>query len=72
MNICIGGDLNGQSFDFDKGYFKAGDIEEGKTSEYYKQKYIIGDDLYFFWVSNDLDLGDATDQVELILRKPKN
>jgi len=72
LNICIGGDLNGQSFDFDKGYFKAGDIEEGKTSEYYKQKYIIGDDLYFFWVSNDLDLSDATDQVELILRKPKN
>ena len=72
MNICIGGDLDGQSFDFNKNHFKAKEVEEGKTSEYYKQEYIIGDDLYLFWVSNDLDLGDATQQVELILRKPKN
>ncbi|WP_166168995.1 hypothetical protein [Acinetobacter sp. SA01] len=72
MNICIGGDLDGQAFDFDKGYFKADEIEDGKTSEYRRQKYIIGNDLYRFWLETDLGLGDATEQVELILRKPKN
>ena len=72
MNICIGGDLEGQSFDFDKGRFKAEDVEEGKTSEYRRQTYIIGDNLYHFWIANDLKLWEATDQVELILRKPKN
>lgn len=72
MNICIGGDLDGQTFDFDKGHFKAEDVEEGKTSEYRRQPYIIGDDSYRFWIANDLKLWEATDQVELILRKPKN
>jgi len=57
LNICIGGDLEGQSFDFDKSHFKAKEVEEGKTSEYRRQPYIIGDDLYLFWISNDLDSG---------------
>ena len=72
MNICIGGDLDGQVFDFDKIRFKAQEVDESKTSEYYKQKYIISDDMYYFWLSTDLHLSDATDRVEVILRKPKN
>jgi len=71
LNICIGGDLDGQVFDFDKKRFSAKEIDESHSSTYYKQKYIIDSDLFCFWVLDSLDLGDATKKVELLLRKPK-
>ena len=71
MNICIGGDLDGQVFHFDAIRFNAKDIDETKTSEYYKQKYVIGEDLFCFWLPVGVDLGQATEKVELLLRKPK-
>ena len=68
----MGGDLDGQTIDLDKTSFKAKDVEEGKSSEYRRQTYRIEGDLYHFWIASDLKLWEATDQVELILRKPKN
>ena len=71
MNICIGGDLDGQIVDLKKSHFKASEIEEDKVSEYRKQTYIFGDNLYYFWISSDLDLSEATKRIELILQKSK-
>lgn len=72
MNICVGGDLAGQVVEFDKRFFNAKEVEENKTSEYYKQRYIVGDAEYRFWISKDMKLCDATDQAEVYIRKPKN
>ena len=72
MNVCIGGDLAGQVVELDKRFFNAKEVEENKTSEYYKQRYIVGDAEYRFWISKDIKLCDATDQAEVYIRKPTN
>ncbi|MCO8044966.1 hypothetical protein NI467_06290 [Acinetobacter bohemicus] len=73
MNICIGGDLAGQEVvGFDKQFFNASEVEDSKTSEYRRQPYIIDNVTYRFWISGDLKLWDATDQVEAYIRHPKH
>ena len=48
MNICIGGDLDGQVVDLKKAYFKAKEVQDSSASEYRKQTYIFEDGLYYF------------------------
>jgi hypothetical protein len=72
LNICIGGDLDGQTVDLDQASFKAKDVEEGKSSEYRRQTYRIDDDLFRFWFASDLKFAEASQRAGLILRKPKN
>ena len=72
MNICIGGDLDGQVVDLKKAYFKGKEVQDNSASEYRKQTYIFEDGLYYFWIANDLSLSEATKRIELILQKPKN
>lgn len=71
MNICIGGDLEGRTVDLKKAHFIASEVEDGKASEYRKKTYIIDDKLYYFWISTDLSLSEATEKVESILKKAK-
>jgi hypothetical protein len=72
MNICIGGDLDGQVVDLKKAFFKATEVQEDSTSEYRKQTYIFEDGLYYFWIANDLSLSEAIKRIELILRNQNN
>lgn len=72
MNICIGGDLDGQVIDLDKTSFKAKDVEEGKTSEYRRQPFILENKTFRFWIAKDIRFDVASGRVEKILRKPKN
>lgn len=71
MNICIGGDLAGQVVEFDKRRFEAKEVEEGKTSSYRKQSYVFGESRFNFWLSEDLDFSDASNQALQFVRKPK-
>ena len=68
MNICIGGDLDGRDIDLNGPQLKASDIEEGKSSKYYKQKYILESDMYFFWIVYGIKFDEATERVEKNLR----
>ena len=43
MNICIGGDLDGQVVDLKKAYFKGKEVQDNSASEYRKQTYICYD-----------------------------
>ena len=72
MNICIGGDLDGQVVDLKKANFKGKEVQDNSATEYRKQTYIFEDGLYYFWIANDLSLSEATKRIELILQKPKN
>lgn len=68
MNICIGGDLEGQKVDKDVYSFMASEIDETKSSEYFTQSYILKDKTYKFWINVDMDFHDASNIVEKMLR----
>ena len=48
MNICIGGDLDGQVVILNKMRFNAKEIDQNKSSSYIKQKYVKGDQVFNF------------------------
>lgn len=72
MKVCIGGDLAGKVVDFDKQSFSAGEVIKGKRSEYCRRSFLVGKDVYFFWVLKDLKLWEATDLVEKYVQELKN
>ncbi|MCH4245956.1 hypothetical protein [Acinetobacter gerneri] len=67
MNICIGGDLDGKVFSFNKGLLDANDIEDGKFSKYRRRRFITDQKVYKFWISLDVNLEEAIKRVKLIL-----
>lgn len=71
MNICIGGNLDGQIIEQEGRSLKASTINSEFKSEYYKQMYIMGDDKYHCWIDVALDLGKATEIVGTLFRKKK-
>ncbi|UJA00771.1 MULTISPECIES: hypothetical protein [Acinetobacter] len=72
MNICIGGDLDGQVVDLGKARFNASEVDKNKSSNYIKQKYIVGDEIFNFWRHSEMKIWDVTKRVESILKKKNN
>ena len=71
MNICIGGDLDGQVIEHDGQILKAKTINPDFKSEYYKQVFIQGDSKWYCWLEISMDLGDASAKSLYLFRKNK-
>lgn len=69
MNICIGGDLDGQIVVSGKFCFNASEVDKNKSSNYIKQEYIVGDELFNFWRHTEIKIWDVTERVESIVQK---
>lgn len=62
MNICIGGDLDGEVVNNREGtYFEAHEIDPGKQSTYNRQSYIVGENTYRFWLCAELPYMETTE-----------
>lgn len=62
MNICIGGDLDGEVVNNREGtYFEASEIDASKQSTYNRQSYNIGENTYRFWLCAELPYIEATE-----------
>ncbi|MDS7930644.1 hypothetical protein RMB13_14415 [Acinetobacter sp. V102_4] len=62
MNICIGGDLDGDVVNNREGtYFEASEIDSCKQSTYNRQSYIVGENTYRFWLCAELPYMEATE-----------
>ncbi|MDO7434573.1 hypothetical protein Q5X65_15670 [Acinetobacter baumannii] len=72
MNICVGGDLDGQKIEKEGRLLKASDIDPTFTTEYYKQVFNRDNINYKFWLPIGSDLHDMSKKVLNILRSPKN
>lgn len=72
MNICVGGDLDGQKIDKDVKTFKSSEIDPSYTTVYYKQIYNRDNILYRFWLPHGSDLHEMSKKVLDILRAPKS
>ncbi len=71
LKLCIGGDLDGMKIDLNKKRFNAGEIEAGKSSQYYKQIYVKNDKIYSFWICEDSDILEISKRIEQILSNPQ-
>ena len=61
MFICIGGDLDGEVVNNREGtFFKASEINSSKESTYNRQSYIIGENIYRFWLCAELTYAETT------------
>jgi len=60
MNICIGGDLDGQVVILNKMRFNAKEIDQNKSSSYIKQKYVKGGQVFNFWRHAEMKIWDVT------------
>ena len=61
MNICIGGDLDGEVINTSEGtFFEASEIDPGKQSTYNRQSYIVGENTYRFWLCAELPYSETT------------
>ncbi|MDH2544146.1 hypothetical protein Q5M49_13215 [Acinetobacter nosocomialis] len=72
MNICVGGELDGQTIEKDGRLLKAFDIDPSFKTEYYKQIYNRDNVVYQFWLPVGSDLHEMSKLVLDILRAPKN
>lgn len=62
MNICIGGDLDGEVVEDREGtYFEAHEVDGSKQSTYNRQSYIVGENTYRFWLCAELSYMEATE-----------
>ncbi len=62
MNICIGGDLDGEVVNNREGtFFKASTIYSSKQSTYNSQSYRIGENTYRFWLCAELPYMETTE-----------
>lgn len=62
MNICIGGDLDGEVVEGREGTsFEASEIDASKQSRYNRQSYIVGENIYRFWLCAELPYMETTD-----------
>lgn len=72
MNICVGGELDGQTIEKVGRLLKASDINPAFTTEYYKQIFNRDNVNYQFWLSIGSDLHEMSKVVLDILGEPKN
>ncbi|MCU4551617.1 hypothetical protein KTI87_03095 [Acinetobacter nosocomialis] len=72
MNICVGGELDGQVIEKEGKVLKASDIDSTFETEYYKQIFNRNNIIYQFWLPVGSDLHDMSKLVLDILRVPKN
>lgn len=62
MNICIGGDLDGEVVNNRVGtYFEASEIDPAKQSTYNRQSYIVEGNSYRFWLCAELPYMETTE-----------
>lgn len=71
MNICVGGELDGQVIEHEGRFLKASAINPELTSEYQKQLFIQGDDKYHCWLDTSMPFSEACDQAIFRFRKHK-
>lgn len=72
MNICVGGELDGQVIKKEGRLLNASDIDPSYTSTYYLQIYNRDNVFYNFWHPHGVDLHDLTNKVLEILRTSKS
>lgn len=72
MNICIGGELDGQTMEREGRLLKASDIDPSFTTEYYKQIFNRDNINYQFWLPIGSDLHVMSEKVLNIIRASKN
>lgn len=72
MNICVGGELDGQTIEKEGRLLKASEINPAFTTEYYKQIFNRDNINYQFWLPQGSDLHEMSKKVLEILRTPKN
>ncbi|MDH2566764.1 hypothetical protein QDT73_05245 [Acinetobacter baumannii] len=72
MNICVGGELDGQTIEKEGRLLKASDIDPSFKTEYYKQVFNRDNTVFHFWLPIGSDLHDMSKKVLIILRAPKN
>lgn len=68
MNICIGGDLNGQIIEKEVFQFKV-DTESDKSPIYFRQSVVLDLQLYRFWFSSTVTFQDAVVVAEQLVRE---
>lgn len=72
MNICVGGELDGQKIEKEGRLLKASDLDPSFTTEYYKQVFNRDNTVFHFWLLIGSDLHEMSKLVQDILRAPKN
>ncbi|QCP39399.1 hypothetical protein [Acinetobacter baumannii] len=72
MNICVGGDLDGQVIEKEGRLLKASEIDPSFETEYYKQIFNRDNFNYQFWLPVGSNLHDMSEKVLTILKSPKN
>ncbi|MDY7262795.1 hypothetical protein ROR65_19025 [Acinetobacter baumannii] len=72
MNICVGGELDGQMIEKEGRLLKASDIDLSFKTEYYKQVFNRDNTVFHFWLPIGSDLHDMSEKVLGILRAPKD
>lgn len=72
MNICVGGELDGQKVEKEGRLLKASEIDPSYKTEYYKQISNRDNINYQFWLPVGSDLHEMSKLMLDILRAPKN
>lgn len=72
MNICVGGELDGQKIEQEGRLLKASDIDPSFKTEYYKQVFNRDNTVFHFWLPIGSDLHNMSEKVLGILRAPKD
>ncbi|MDC4674000.1 hypothetical protein NQ799_14025 [Acinetobacter baumannii] len=72
MNICVGGELDGQKIEKEGRLLKAFDLDPSFSTEYYKQIFNRDNTVFHFWLPIGSDLHEMSEKVLGILRAPKN
>ncbi|MBC6818179.1 hypothetical protein CKK01_11795 [Acinetobacter baumannii] len=72
MNICVGGELDGQKIEKEGRLLQASEIDPSFETEYYKQIFNRDNINYQFWLPLGSNLHDMSEKVLTILRSPKN
>lgn len=68
MNICIGGDLDGEVVNNREGtFFEASEIDPGKQSTYNRQSYKVGENTYRFWLCAEMPYMETTEMAGKLL-----
>ncbi|HEN9507383.1 hypothetical protein V5F22_05165 [Acinetobacter baumannii] len=72
MNICVGGELDGQKIEKEGRLLQASDLDPSFKTEYYKQVFNRDNTVFHFWLPIGSDLHEMSAKVLSILRAPKN
>ncbi|EPU5470995.1 TPA: hypothetical protein ACSBZ5_003735 [Acinetobacter baumannii] len=72
MNICVGGELEGQVIEKEGRLLKASNIDPSFKTEYYKQVFNRDNINYHFWLPIGSNLHEMSKRVLGILRASKN